>query len=125
MIASFLWLKWQRIRTIFYVNMLLYIAFVVLLTSFIIIRFGGYGVQPTEVVTAKEVVGVMPPSKNSADSTVTTVLSVPIACLLVVLLLREVFQMLVSFKRYFLSPENLLEITIIVLACIIVFDGNC
>ncbi len=54
-IASFLWLKWQRIRTLFYVNMFLYLAFVVLLTAFIFVRFGGYSVQPTDVESKREV----------------------------------------------------------------------
>ncbi len=44
-IASFLWLKWQRIRTLFYVNMFLYCVFVILLTAFIFIKFGGRKVR--------------------------------------------------------------------------------
>ena len=41
-ISSFLWLKWQRIRTIFYLNIFAYLCFVTLLTSFILLQFGGY-----------------------------------------------------------------------------------
>ncbi len=60
---------------------------------------------------------------NAADPALATALSLPIVGLLFVLVSRELFQMLVSFRRYFFDWENLLELTIIVLTCIIVFDG--
>ncbi len=60
---------------------------------------------------------------NAADPALATALSLPIVGLLLVLVSRELFQMLVSFRRYFFDWENLLELTIIVLTCIIVFDG--
>ena len=107
-IASFLWLKWQRIRTFYYVNLLLYVLFVSLLTTYIFLRYGGLN-------DSKE---------QKSDSGGLKFLAVVIALLLIVLLIREIFQMLVSFKRYFFSPENLMELSIIVLSFVILFDED-
>jgi ankyrin repeat protein len=124
-IASFLWLKWQRIRTFYYMNLLLYVAFVILLTTFIFLRFGGRSIQPVEPVAD---VGIGKDSSviefNGAHRDALNVLAGFITLLLVLLAIREIFQMLVSFKRYFFSVENLMELTVIVLSFIILFGGD-
>jgi transient receptor potential cation channel subfamily A protein 1 len=125
-IASFLWLKWQRIRTLFYFNLLLYVTFVLLLTAFIFLRFGGYSVQVNVDAanngTDKEF------AFNHANKTVVGGLTAAITFLCFLLLLREAFQILVSFKRYFFNPENLMELAIVTLALVIMYgddeDGN-
>ena len=61
---------------------------------------------------------------NNASKTAVGGLSVVLAVLCVVLVMREAFQMLASFKRYFLSPENVMELTIIALTLAIVFAGD-
>ena len=113
-ISSFLWLKWQRIRTIFYFNILMYLCFVTLLTTFIFLQFGGYAAQPGEMDKTSS-------TFNSTNESAILVLKIIITCLLVILSMREVFQMFVSFKRYFFNPENLMELTIIILSFIIMF----
>ncbi len=112
-LASFLWLKWQRIRTLFYINLVLYLAFVTLLTAYIFIRFGGTTIQPS--ISANE-------AFNGANPKILAGLRIPIVVLLVVLALRELFQALVSLKRYLFSPENLCEVAIIVLSAAILKD---
>ena len=61
---------------------------------------------------------------NNASKSAVFGLSVVLAVLCVVLVMREAFQMLASFKRYFLSPENIMELTIIALTLTIVFAGD-
>ena len=61
---------------------------------------------------------------NNASKTAVGGLSVVLAVLCIVLVMREVFQMLASFKRYFLSPENIMELAIITLTLVIVFAGD-
>ena len=61
---------------------------------------------------------------NNASKSAVFGLSVVLAVLCVVLVMREAFQMLASFKRYFLSPENIMELTIIALTLTLVFAGD-
>ncbi|XP_040583942.1 transient receptor potential cation channel protein painless [Lepeophtheirus salmonis] len=112
-IASFLWLKWQRIRSYFYINLFLYFTFVVLLTAFIFLKYGGGIVPKNEDGTPVQVV-----------DTVNIILQIFLSGLLLVLFCRELFQMGVSFKRYFFNVENLLELTVIALSITIIFGSN-
>eukprot|EP00096_Caligus_rogercresseyi_P004529 TRINITY_DN18838_c0_g1_i1.p1 TRINITY_DN18838_c0_g1~~TRINITY_DN18838_c0_g1_i1.p1 ORF type:complete len:1006 (+),score=258.20 TRINITY_DN18838_c0_g1_i1:102-3119(+) len=113
-IASFLWLKWQRIRSYFYINLFLYLTFVVLLTAFIFLQYGG-SIVPRNPTNGSTTQGV-----DNAVLGLQVILSV----LLIILLCREVFQMCVSFKRYFFNVENILELTIIGLSVAIIFSSN-
>lgn len=136
-ISSFLWMKWLRIRTLFYINLFLYVLFVVLLTSFIFLRYGGYSVQPpipsfvesnsataasNDLTTAGEEDSEYEFNKSNRAALIA--LTVGLTILIVILGLREIFQMFVSFKRYFFSPENLMELLILVLSCIIIYDTD-
>ena len=114
-LASFLWLKWQRIRTLFYANLVLYFLFVVAVTAFIFLKFGGKSAISSAFVTAEENCTSTAEGfcYNGTDPAWLYGLSALITVLLVVLIAREIFQMLVSIKRYCCSPENLMEVTII------------
>ncbi|TRY66637.1 hypothetical protein TCAL_16461, partial [Tigriopus californicus] len=61
---------------------------------------------------------------NNSNKTAIVILTVAISVLLAILALREIFQMLVSVKRYFFSPENIMEIMILVISCIILYDED-
>ena len=52
----------------------------------------------------------------------TEVLGLSLLALTCLLIVRELFQVTVSLKRYLLSPENWLEVTVIILILIILFD---
>ena len=121
-IASFLWLKWQRIRTFWFSNLILYVAFVVFLTTFIFLRFGGSQLQVNDGNNGNDDDSVY--EFNNASKAAVGGLSVVLAVLCIVLVMREAFQMLASFKRYFLSPENIMELAIITLTLVIVFAGD-
>ena len=60
-IASFLWLKWQRIRTFWFSNLILYVAFVAFLTTFVFMRFGGTQLQ---INTSRELPDMMSASEG-------------------------------------------------------------
>ena len=127
----------RPLRTFWFSNLILYVAFVIFLTTFIFLRFGGAQLQ----VNAKSDDGNDDGGVYNADDSVVDAesdvyefnnaskaavfgLSVVLAVLCVVLVMREAFQMLASFKRYFLSPENIMELTIIALTLTIVFAGD-
>ena len=103
------------LRTFWFSNLILYVAFVIFLTTFIFLRFGGAQLQ----VNAKsdngnDDGGVYNPDDsvvdaesdvyefNNASKAAVFGLSAVLAVLCVVLVMREAFQMLASFKRYFL-----------------------
>ena len=119
------------LRTFWFSNLILYVAFVIFLTTFIFLRFGGAQLQVNaksddsndggvNIVDAESDVYEF----NNASKSAVFGLSVVLAVLCVVLVMREAFQMLASFKRYFLSPENIMELTIIALTLTIVFAGD-
>ena len=124
------------LRTFWFSNLILYVAFVIFLTTFIFLRFGGTQLQVNAKSDDGDDGGVYNPDDsvydkesdvyefNNASKTAVAGLSVVLAVLCVVLVMREAFQMLASFKRYFLSPENIMELTIIALTLTIVFAGD-
>ena len=85
-ITSFLCLKWRRIRTYYYANLIFYTIFLALLTSYLVLG----AIQ-----------------EDSIGLRMTT-----LACT-AALILREVFQALVSPRRYFFNMENVLEMVML------------
>ncbi|XP_055300695.1 transient receptor potential cation channel protein painless-like [Sitodiplosis mosellana] len=100
LIASFLFLKWNRLAFIFYVNFLLCSLFAVSTVSYILFC---YNEEPSSV----EIKQLM--------RCITTVLTVYIA-------VREISQFTFSPRVYLSSLENYLECTLIVLVVLILFD---
>ena len=90
-ISSFLCLKWRKIRPYYYMNLIFYLLFVVSLTAFLL----------TFKLSDEKHGGLKSGLK------ITTVV------LLFALLTREFFQAVVSFRRYILTIENLLELSTI------------
>ena len=89
-ISSFLGLKWTRIKRYYYWNLVAYLAFVACLTAYVV------------------QLNIQASSEGSWNG-----LIVVTFILLVALAIREVFQALVSFRRYVFSLENLLEVVMI------------
>ncbi len=102
-ISSFLCLKWRRIRPYYYVNLAFYLTFVALLTGFLLLRAGNAG-KRAEEKTGKEAQAFFRWSTFA---------------FLVLLALRELFQALVSFRRYLFSLENLLEVSMIIVTFVL------
>lgn len=105
-ITSFLYLKWQRISCLFYANITFYSLLWLCLILYIIL---GYGVE-----------------KKQSDSieVLNVITHVGAVIGLILLILREVFQLLVSPTRYLQSIENWMEITLIfVTAAIVCYDS--
>lgn len=105
-ITSFLYLKWQRISCLFYANITFYSLLWLCLILYIIL---GYGVEKK------------PPGSIEALNIITHVGAV---IGLILLIFRELFQLLVSPTRYLQSIENWMEIMLIfVTAWIVGYDS--
>ena len=83
-ITSFLWMKWRKIRQVFYLNLAFYFFFVAFLTSYVIL------------VNMKE---------GEEGSTAEEALYWTSFALLVGFTLREVFQLALSYRRLAAKSE--------------------
>ncbi|XP_072941868.1 transient receptor potential cation channel protein painless [Epargyreus clarus] len=105
-ITSFLYLKWQRISCLFLANITFYAVFWLSLILYIIL---GYGIEKDQV-------------KSLGGFNVVTHIAASIG--LILLIVRELFQLLVSPTKYLQSFENLMEITLIVVTSWILFNDS-
>ncbi|XP_039745767.1 transient receptor potential cation channel protein painless [Pararge aegeria] len=105
-ITSFLYLKWQRISCLFYANITFYSLLWLCLMLYIIL---GYGIEKQQ-------------SKSVEMINVITYIG---ACIgLILLVIREIFQLLVSPTRYLQSIENLMEIALIFVTATILCNDS-
>ncbi|XP_041973120.1 transient receptor potential cation channel protein painless [Aricia agestis] len=105
-ITSFLYLKWQRISCLFYANITFYLLFWLCLNIYII---SGYGVEYKQDKSLEAL--------NAATHVIASIG-------LIMLVFRELFQLLVSPTRYLQSIENWMEIALIVVsAWIVCYDS--
>ncbi|XP_022901744.2 transient receptor potential cation channel protein painless-like [Onthophagus taurus] len=100
LISSFLYLKWHKIRTFFYLNLIFYCVFVISLYSHIFLTKSDY--------------------YKFTNSLVFGVLIITWG----ILLLREFSQIMISPKIYFLSFENWLELGLLVATGIIINSSS-
>lgn len=107
-LLSFLHLKWNHIRVFFYTNLIFYAAFVSLLT-FHILR--DCSAQNANISSPQ--ITIQPTTKHVGIEWLL------LSILLAGLMLREMFQMVMSPKRYFCGFENCLELLLIVFTLII------
>ncbi|KAK3932439.1 Transient receptor potential cation channel protein painless [Frankliniella fusca] len=128
-ITSFLYLKWQRIRGFFFVNLAFYVAFWLLLTAYVLT---GYSEQPEQGLISEALGGEAAPTTDKQNASakgdgpgdlpvpnVSAASAAPLvagllAFFLLLLALRELFQLVVSPHKYVLNPENWLEAMLIV-----------
>ncbi|CAH0686051.1 unnamed protein product [Spodoptera exigua] len=103
-ITSFLYLKWQRISCLFYANITFYSLLWLCLILYIML---GYGVEKKQ-------------SKSIEALNVITHVGAIIG--LILLIFRELFQLLVAPTRYLQSLENWMEIVLIFVTALVV--GN-
>ena len=108
-ISSFLWMKWQRIRSFYYLGLFLSFLFVALLTTFIMLEYGGCSIKPV----------------NSCDEEVSTsVLRILIGVFVVGLFGIEIIQLAVSFKRYVASVENVIQNLVLIGIVVLIADSS-
>jgi len=104
-ITSFLWMKWRRIRPYFYLNMLLYSLFVCVVTSYILLL----NTEQNNTPASSEQLQVVDKRLHPA----TAVMRWLTLLMLIPLTLRELFQVCISVRRYFLNFENLGELLLL------------
>lgn len=107
-LLSFLHLKWNHIRVFFYTNLIFYVTFVSLLTFHILKDCS----TQTANNSSPQIV-IQPRTKHIGIDWL--LLSILIASLM----LRELFQMVMSPKRYFSGFENYIELLLIALTIVI------
>lgn len=125
-IDTFLFLKWQRISRYYYANLIAYIVFLILLTTYIWVFYGTIQQNLLSPNSTGELLeNLVPLSVNETlfedKMTVKVILQVFIMIFWILGVLREVIQFLVSWRNYIKSLENWLEISILFLTIITIF----
>lgn len=138
-ITSFLYLKWQRIRAFFYVNLAFYLAFWLLLTAYVLT---GYSERPDQGLIPADGDAARSPGSASGpgwaqrnasakgDDSGPTVISASagpilaglLTLFLLLLAVRELFQLVVSPHKYVLSLENWMEAMLIVVTAVLLLS---
>lgn len=101
LIASFLFFKWHRLALIFYVNFFLCALFSGVTVSYILFCY-----------------------EDTVSGLLNNVLGASSFCLLVYIILREVFQLMLSPTVYIKNWENYLELLLIIFTLIILTSNN-
>jgi len=123
-IASFLWMKWQRIRSYYYFLLAAYAIFVLLLSGLVLLEYGGCSIIASLTGSSDE--GTKADSSPDCERTNidTTVIRVFLGIFLIGLATVEFVQMAVSIKRYIASPENLIQLIILGITTALVLRGD-
>lgn len=108
-LLSFLHLKWSHIRVFFYANLVFYTLFVALLTAHIMRDCSSAELPQNASSTLDE----------NSSITFVKIEWILLLFLLLFLIFRELFQMIMSPRRYFCSFENCLELTLIIVTLVI------
>ena len=127
LISSFLWMKWQRIRSYYYFLLAAYAIFVFLLSGLVLLEYGGCSIinslSGNDTNTSKE--GTKVSSSECVRTNFdTTVLRLFLGIFLIGLATVEFVQMAVSIKRYVASPENLIQLIILGITTALVLRGD-
>ena len=124
-ITSFLALKWSRLSVHYNANMIFSFLLVSLMTAYIFTNYAGSSVGVTPPMCTNNSTGAGGDQGSDQGSwgnsaglwwTVTVLLSV--------LVLRELVQFSVHPSQYLASTENILEILLLVLSFILLFQGQ-
>lgn len=116
-IATYLWMKWKKIQFAYTRNLLLFLTFVAFITSYIFVLYPGRDIRSDSIVQEQ---------CNNADKVrgdVTFLWYANTICL-IGLIIREFLQLGIAPRRYIFTLENWLEVTLIVLTSILLFDGD-
>jgi len=121
-ITSFLSLKWSRISSHYNSNMLFFTILVGTLTAYIFSNYAGFSLGVVQPICQ---------SNNTDDSTQTAqpfgnshTLWWMLTVLLGLLVFRELLQFSISPGQHFNSVENILEVLLIILTGVLLFDGH-
>lgn len=114
-LKSLIFMKWYDIRKWFYVNLLFYLLFWGFLSTYILVVYDA--TKSFQSNTNKTVADHLSPNSNPSRG----FLWYSVTSLLVLLMVRELFQFKKSYKHYLVNPENWLEIGLIMLSIIILF----
>ena len=106
-ITSFLWMKWRKMRPYFYTNVVFYLLFFTLLTSWVL--------RLTQDIDDNN--GKWAESPSGVTLKWTTFV------FLVVFTVREFVQLSVSYRRYLFNVENMLESALIILTYVLMFGS--
>ncbi|KAJ9593623.1 hypothetical protein L9F63_014801, partial [Diploptera punctata] len=109
-LLSYLHLKWTHIRAFFYANLVFYALFVVLITAHIMRDCSSISESSQNISST-----ILGDNSKTAVRIEWAILSF----LLLFLILRELFQMIMSPRRYLCSFENCLELVLIIVTLII------
>ena len=101
-IASYLWLKWMRIRIWFFLNLSIYVAFASSVSVYVYTQFGGVAANETTDQGGLDI----PESIALATSIIAAVFCAFQS-------LKEFFQIIKTKWSYFLSIENIAELLLI------------
>ncbi|KAG0730327.1 Transient receptor potential cation channel protein painless [Chionoecetes opilio] len=125
-IDTFLFLKWQRIQKYYYLNVVAYTAFVILLTTYILIYHGTY-MPSGENGIEREAQGRNISNKGDVQEVIMHnlvqkyVFKAFIFIFALYIAIREGVQFYVSWKMYVSRLENWLDVSVVVLTCTLIF----
>ncbi|KAF7990960.1 hypothetical protein HCN44_000765 [Aphidius gifuensis] len=122
LIESFLFMKWNQLKLIFFINCIFYIIFYLFLNLFIVTNtWLDYNkIQSNNTMTFEqenELFIIFFYGKSS-------VLRILTLLLIIILILREIFQFFLSPINYLKSFDNLLEFLLIITSIIAIFGGG-
>ena len=104
-LSSFLFLKWSKLSMLFYMNLILFSVFMVSLIAYIVLH------QSI-------------PVEDRDDNGILKIFFCISIIGVVILMIREIFQCILSPKSYFKSLTNWFEIALIILGWIVLFQSN-
>jgi len=117
-ITSFLHMKWQRVKSYFYINIFIYILFAILLNAYILLKIGDNATNGSES-------GITSNDNKSSQSHLTSngfhVAWISILSFLLYFTVRELLQLALSPQVYCTNYENLLVLSIIFFSSYILF----
>ena len=96
-VTSFLWMKWRKIRRFFYFNLAFYLLFMGVMTAYVL-QVNIVDTKTSEVSSSQSSTEETPKTTSPA----TTALFWTSLLLLIVLTLRELVQMALSYRRFLL-----------------------
>lgn len=107
-IVSFLFMKWLRLQWLFWVNLCFYVIFALSLVTYIFFDFAYFSQE----------------QKSALQSSTAKLSYVVLIVSLLLLILREFFQICVAPLKYLANFENYIEIVLIVVSSFMVFTKS-
>ncbi|XP_050725076.1 transient receptor potential cation channel protein painless-like isoform X3 [Eriocheir sinensis] len=121
-IDTFLFLKWQKIKKYFHLNILVYSAFLILLTIYILLFHGTFTPSTDADLSGHNATtNTSVPDPIKLNMALKMSLQVLISICTLYLAVREGIQLYVSWRQYLMRMKNWLEILIILMTCMVLF----